>query len=192
MIIRIDHVSLAVEDYEGAVEFYTKILGAISQYNGTDNNLKYYWETFAMGDLSRFEIIRPTGKGSFLENFFKKRGNGIHHLVLQTPNIKRAREILEKNNIPYFGYNDYGERWKELFIHPKDAFGVLLQIAEFKADDWLDTSYGMPEEKKWLITKIDEDYLLTLAHPGGGRVKINFEREELTNMLQDLENILDE
>ncbi|MHA1931345.1 MAG: VOC family protein, partial [Promethearchaeota archaeon] len=61
MILRIDHVSLAVKDYEGAVEFYTKILGAISQFNGTDNNLKYYWETFALGDLSRLEIIKSTG-----------------------------------------------------------------------------------------------------------------------------------
>jgi len=69
MILRIDHVSLAVKNYEGAVEFFTKILGAVSQYQGTDNNLKYFWETFALGDLSRFEIIKPTEKGSFLDNF---------------------------------------------------------------------------------------------------------------------------
>ncbi|MFX1453899.1 MAG: VOC family protein [Promethearchaeota archaeon] len=192
MIIRIDHVSLAVEDYDGAVEFYTNILGAISQYHGTDNNLKYYWETFALGDLSRLEIIKPTGKGSFLENFFRKRGNGIHHLVLQTPDIKRAKEILEKNNIPYFGYNDYGERWKELFIHPKDAFGVLLQIAEFKADDWLDPSYGMPEKQKLSIVKNNEEFLLTFAHPGGGKVNLNLNREDLINLKQNLETLLNQ
>jgi methylmalonyl-CoA/ethylmalonyl-CoA epimerase len=191
MITRIDHVSLAVKDYEGALEFYTEILGAISQYSGTDNNLKYYWETFALGDLSRLELIKSTGEGSFLENFFKSRGDGIHHLVLQTPDIERAKNILENNNIPYFGYNNFGDSWKELFIHPKDAYGVLLQIAEFKAKDWLDPSYGMPKNEKWSITKNGEDYLLTLAHPGGGNVKINLDRKELIDLDQDLKNILD-
>ena len=100
MILRIDHVSLAVKDYEGAVEFFTKILGATSQYNGTDNKMKYYWETFALGDLSRFEIIKSTAEGSFLENFFRNKEGGIHHLVLQTPDIEMTKDILEKNNIP--------------------------------------------------------------------------------------------
>ncbi|MHA1986337.1 MAG: VOC family protein [Promethearchaeota archaeon] len=191
MITRIDHVSLAVQDYEAAVEFYTKILGAISQYNGTDNNLKYYWETFALGDLSRFEIIKPTGNGSFLENFLKRRGNGIHHLVLQTPDIKKAKGFLEENNIPYFGYNDYGDRWKEFFIHPKDAFGVLLQIAEFKASDWLESSYGMSNDKKWSVLKEDEKFLLTFAHPGGGKVKLKLKREEIKDLINELEKSLD-
>ena len=191
MITRIDHVSLAVQDYEGAVEFYTKILGAVSQYNGTDNNLKYYWETFALGDLSRFEIIKPTGKGSFLENFLKDKEGGIHHLVLQTPDIEMTREILEKNDIPYFGFQNYGDRWKELFIHPKDAFGVLLQIAEFKASDWLSPSYSMPEDEKWSVERNNTKYNLTFSHPGGGKVKLSLDREEIDKLIEDLNKILE-
>ena len=191
MILRIDHVSLAVKNYEGAVEFFTKILGAVSQYNGTDNNLKYYWETFALGDLSRFEIIKPTGKGSFLENFLKDKEGGIHHLVLQTLDIEMTREILEKNNIPYFGYQNYRDRWKELFIHPKDAFGVLLQIAEFKASDWLSPSYSMPEDKKWSVERNNKKYNLTFAHPGGGKVKLSLDREEFNKLIEDLNKMLE-
>jgi len=191
MILRIDHVSLAVKDYEGAVEFFTKILGAVSQYNGTDNNLKYYWETFALGDLSRFEIIKSTGEGSFLKKFLKDKQGCIHHLVLQTPNIEMTKEILEKNNIPYFGYQNYRDRWKELFIHPKDAFGVLLQVAEFKASDWLSPSYSMPEDKKWSIERNNKKYNLAIAHPGGGKVKISLDREEITELIEDLNKILE-
>ena len=190
MILRIDHVSLAVKDYEGAVEFFTKILGATSQYNGTDNKMKYYWETFALGDLSRFEIIKSTAEGSFLENFFRNKEGGIHHLVLQTPDIEMTKDILEKNNITYFGYQNYGERWKELFIHPKDAFGVLLQIGEFKATDWLSPSYSLPEGKKWLVDK-DNKINLTIAHPGGGKVKVGLEREEVKKLIRDLKNIIE-
>jgi len=191
MILRIDHVSLAVKDYEGAVEFFTKILGATSQYNGTDNNMKYYWETFALGDLSRFEIIKPTAEGSFLENFFKNKEGGIHHLVLQTPDIEMTKDILEKNNIPYFGFQNYGERWKELFIHPKDAFGVLLQIGEFKATDWLSPSYSLPEGKKWLVDKENNEINLIIAHPGGGKVKVGLEREEVNKLIRELKHIIE-
>jgi methylmalonyl-CoA/ethylmalonyl-CoA epimerase len=191
MILRIDHVSLAVKDYEGAVKFFTKILGATSQYNGTDNNMKYYWETFALGDLSRFEIIKPTAEGSFLENFFKNKEGGIHHLVLQTPDIEMTKDILEKNNIPYFGFQNYGERWKELFIHPKDAFGVLLQIGEFKATDWLSPSYSLPEGKKWLVDKENNEINLIIAHPGGGKVKVGLEREEVNKLIRELKHIIE-
>jgi len=190
MILRIDHVSLAVKDYEGAVEFYTKILGAVSQFSGTDNSLKYYWETFTLGDLSRFELLKSTGEESFLENFFKNKEGGIHHLVLQTPDIEMTIKVLEENNIPYFGYRR-SEVWKELFIHPKDAFGVLLQIAEFKPTDWLSPSMGMPGDQKWSIDKDTNDICLTITHPGGGNVKLNLTREEIKRLIQDLKNMIE-
>jgi len=191
MILRIDHVSLAVKDYKGAVEFFTRILGATSQYSGTDNNLKYYWETFSLGDLSRFEIIKPTAEGSFLQNFLKNKTGGIHHLVLQTPDIEMTKEVLEKNKIPYFGYQNYGERWKELFIHPKDAFGVLLQIGEFKATDWLSPSYSLPEGKKWHVDRNKDKINLTIAHPGGGKVKLSLEKDEINHLIDDLNNSIE-
>jgi methylmalonyl-CoA/ethylmalonyl-CoA epimerase len=187
MILRIDHVSLAVKDYEGAVEFFTKILGATSQYNGMDNNLKYYWETFSLGDLSRFELIKPTAEGSFLENFLKNKRGGIHHLVLQTPDIKMTKSVLEKNKIPYFGYQDYGERWKELFIHPRDAFGVLLQIGEFNATDWLSTSYSLPENKKWVVERDNNVSNLIISHPGGGKVKLRLVKDEVKKLIRELQ-----
>ena len=191
MILRIDHVSLAVKNYEGAVEFFTEILGAISQYQGTDNNLKYFWETFALGDLSRLEIIKPTGKGSFLENFLRNKEGGIHHLVLQTPDILMTRKILDDNKIPYFGFNNYGDRWKELFIHPRDAFGVLLQIAEFKPRDWLDPSWLTPEGEKWSVSKNEEEYCLTIPHPGGGKVELKMDRDDMKKLILELRNIVE-
>ena len=190
MILRIDHVSLAVNNYEKAVKFFTEILGAIPQYHGEDNNLKYYWETFALGDLSRFELIKPNGKGSFLDNFLKNKEGGIHHLVLQTPDIEMTRKVLETKKIPYFGYNNYGDRWKELFIHPKDAFGILLQIAEFRADDWLAPSYKMPEGEKWAVSRNNEEYTITFSHPGGGKVTLSLGKDEIEELVQDLKNLI--
>ncbi len=191
MILRIDHCSIALKEknFERAIEFFTKILGAIPQTHGKDNNLKYYWEIFTLGDLTRLEIIKPTEEGSFLENFLRKK-EGVHHLTLQTDDIEKAAKFLEDNKIPYFGKQTLGDSWKELYIHPKHAFGVLLQIAEFKPDDWIAPSSKMLEGQKWSITKINGKFLLTFAHPGGGKVNLKLDKEELKKLISDLEKLV--
>ena len=121
----------------------------------------------------------------------KDKKGGIHHLVLQTPDIEMTRDILEKNSIPYFGFQNYGDRWKELFVHPREAYGVLLQIAEFKASDWLSPSYGMPEDEKWSLERNNKKYNLTFSHPGGGKVKLSLDREEINKLIGDLNKLLE-
>jgi len=189
MISRIDHVSLAVKNYEKAVEFFTKILGAIPQTNGDDNSLNYFWQIFALGDLSRLEIIKPIDDESYLKNFLtKKEEGGLHHITLQTPDIIKMKEFLDNNNILYFGYRA-SDNWKELFIHPKDAFGVLLQIAEFEADDWLTTPHKMIE-KKWELMEEKGHYNLNFRHPGGGQMKIGMKKEEIEQLIGDLKKLI--
>ena len=94
-------------------------------------------------DLSRIEILKPAAQGGLLERFLQKKAGGVHHITLQTPDIEEARKTLEAHGIPYFGANEYTDfYWKEIFIHPKDTQGVLIQIAEFNPDDWLSPMSG--------------------------------------------------
>lgn len=191
MISRIDHVSIAVRDYDKAEKFFRTILGAIPGAFAEDPLTKYFWQIFSVGDLSRMELIRPTGAGSFLEPFLSAREGGVHHVTLQTPDIGQARKTLEQNGIPYFGYNEYqGSYWKELFIHPKHAFGVLIQIAEFRAEEWLSDSVKIPGGRRWCIEKTADGALLHLSHPGGGQARVQLTREEVKKLASDLEDIL--
>ena len=187
MISRIDHISIAVKEYRKALHFFQHILGAIPGSSAEDKDMKYGWHIFSFGDLSRLELIRPLEPGGFLDNFFKKHKNGgIHHISLQTPNIKTAKRILKSKNIPYFGYNEYGDIWKEIFIHPKDAFGVLIQIAEFNPNDWLNPSIVLPKGKKWEVKKKENGCRLSFAHPGGGKVHIQLTNAEVKQLINEL------
>ena len=188
MISRIDHISIAVKDYEKALHFFQNIFGAIPGATAKDRHMKYRWQFFSFGDLSRLELIHPTESGSFLEKFFKKRRyGGLHHITLQTPAINTAKQILKENNIPYFGYNEHDDVWKEIFVHPKDAFGVLIQIAEFNADDWLNKALVFPKNKKWAIRKKEDGCMLTFAHPGGGKVDLELTKTDIKKLISDLE-----
>ncbi len=155
MISRIDHIAIAVKDYDKAYNFFSTLLGAVPGSSSTDDNMKYLWQNLYLGDLSRLELLTPVGAGSFLEGFLSKKEGGVHHISLQTPDIKKAAGFLDRQGIPYFGYREYGTIWKELFIHPKHAFGVLIQIAEFNADDWLAPAVRMPMDLVTLVTIVD-------------------------------------
>jgi methylmalonyl-CoA/ethylmalonyl-CoA epimerase len=190
MISRIDHISIAVKDYPKALHFFKDILGAVLGAGERNNDMKYHWQIFSFGDLSRLELITPLEDKTFLSKFLKKNKNGgLHHISLQTPDIQHAIRKLENHNVPYFGYNEYGDFWKEIFIHPKDAFGVLIQIAEFDPDDWLDKSLVFPRGQKWAIIKNNDGCTLNLAHPGGGKVKLKLNRSEIKNLISDLKKL---
>jgi methylmalonyl-CoA/ethylmalonyl-CoA epimerase len=188
MISRIDHISIAVKDYPKALHFFKDILGAVLGAGARNNDMKYHWQIFSFGDLSRLELITPLEKKTFLTKFLKKNENGgLHHISLQTPDIQNAIERLEDHNIPYFGYNEYGDFWKEIFIHPKDAFGVLIQIAEFSPDDWLDKSFVFQKGQKWEVIKNNDGCTLNLAHPGGGKVRLKLTKAEIKKLISELE-----
>jgi methylmalonyl-CoA/ethylmalonyl-CoA epimerase len=186
MIGRIDHVSLAVKDFEKARDFLCRVLGAIPCSWSVDDEDGYLWYIFALGDLSRIELLTPTAEGSFLERFLEGR-EGVHHITLHTTDIVRARQVLEENGIPYFGYSAYpGATWKELFIHPRDAFGVLIQIAEFTPDAFIADSLRLGSGRRWSVERAGGSVRLTLAHPGGGTVKVDLAEEEAERLAGDL------
>jgi methylmalonyl-CoA/ethylmalonyl-CoA epimerase len=188
MISRIDHVSIAVRDYEKAEKFFQTLLGGIPGAAAQDPVTKYFWQIFSLGDLSRLELIKATAAGSFLDSFLSERDGGVHHITLQTPDIQETRRILEQNNIPYFGTNEYqGSYWKELFIHPRHAFGVLIQIAEFSPDDWLSKAVKLDEGRRWRVESNADTLSLCFSHPGGGHVRIELTREEAKDLIADLE-----
>jgi len=186
MILRIDHVAVAVRDYQKAYDFFTDVLGARPALKAPDERLQFLWHTFSLGDLSRLELVTPTGPRSFLNGFLEEREGGVHHITLQTDDIYKAREELDKRGVPYFGFTEYGTAWKELFIHPRDAFGVLIQIAEFTAEDWLPPEEKIPGDRRWQIIKNDEGITLRLAHPGGGCMDMPMTREDALALSEEL------
>ncbi|MDR2862200.1 MAG: VOC family protein [Syntrophobacterales bacterium] len=185
-ILRIDHISIAVHDRQKAEYFFRSILGAIPGTASIDPFMKYSWEILSLGDLSRVEILCPTSEGSFLDGFLEKR-EGVHHMTLQTSDIEETKTLLRHHNIPYFGDNEYGDvLWKEIFIHPRHAFGVLIQIAEFHPADWLSDQAKIPGSRPWEVKQTDEGVQVELAHPGGGKMTLNLTPEEARRLAQEL------
>ena len=63
---------------------------------------------------------------------------------------------------------------------------MLIQIAEFNADDWLSPSVRMPEDKKFDVIRNENGCAITFAHPGGGTMKIILNRDETKRLCDEL------
>ncbi|RJP16684.1 MAG: hypothetical protein C4520_18040 [Candidatus Abyssobacteria bacterium SURF_5] len=190
MITRIDHVSLAVRDYEAAKTFFENVFGAVSGAVMEDTSLHYLWHMFTLGDMSRLELITPAGEPSFLKNFLAEKAGGVHHITLETDDIHGVMRRLEANNVPYFGFNE-NEIWSELFIHPKNAFGVLIQIEQPGPQYHVVEPVKRPQGKRFKVKSTENGCELRLHHPGGVELKLDLTKEEIRDLMQDLQDGLE-
>ena len=188
---RIDHISLAVREYDKAKAFFEDVFQVVPGAEGDGPPWDFQWQVFSLGDLTRLEIISPNGGGKFMEKFLSDQEGGVHHITLETPDIRKVKEHLDKKGVPFFGYSEAIEEWKELFIHPRDAYGVLIQVAEFKPEDWLSESVKFPKEgPPWSVKEKSGSVNLTISHPGGGKAAFSLSKEEVRVLIRDLEKNL--
>ncbi len=142
MIRRIDHVSVAVRDLARARSFFVDALGGRVLFTGPVPSEKYRWTTIELGTSCLLELIDPLGVGEgFVDEFLRKRGEGLHHITIQVYNLEEACRTLASRGVPTFGMRQPVPGWKEAYIHPKHAFGVLIQLAEFDPLDWIEPGY---------------------------------------------------
>ena len=141
MIKRIDHIAIAVRDLARAKSFFLDGLGGRELFSFPIVPQKFRWTTIELGSSCFIELIDPLEDDGFVHRFIEKRGEGAHHITIQVDDIHQTRTILEERGIQTFGLSEELPGWKELFIHPKDAFGILIQFAEFNPLDWINPGY---------------------------------------------------
>ncbi len=144
MIRRIDHISIAVRDLEKARNFFLNILGGKELFSAPVAPQKFRWTTVELGTSCFIELIDPLERDGFVHRFLETRGEGPHHVTIQVDDLKETHQTLEEKGIPTFGYAEPFPGWKELYIHPKNAFGTLIQFAEFNPLDWVNPGYIPP------------------------------------------------
>jgi methylmalonyl-CoA epimerase len=156
MIRRIDHISIAVKDLEKARRFFLDILGGRELYSAPLESQHFRWTTIELGSSCLLELIDPISKEGFLHRFLEQRGEGPHHITIQVHDIEEFHRHLQKNGISTFGYGEPISNWKEFFVHPKDAFGTLLQFAEFDPLEWINPGYVPATYREFIKEKGEE------------------------------------
>ena len=128
--LRVDHVSIAVRSIDRALDFFLEHFPARAnepKQDGYGTPAEFRWTDFTIGNF-KIELIESARPGSFVERFLDKRGEGFHHLSLQIDALDPALERLESEGARIVDRFDGGAGHKTAFIHPRSAFGTLIQF----------------------------------------------------------------
>ncbi|MHB8513290.1 MAG: VOC family protein [Actinomycetota bacterium] len=131
---KIDHVAIAVHDIRASMSMFCDALGGTFLFAGDQIDQGFRFAQFQFPHGGKIELVTPLGKG-FVQRFLDSRGEGVHHITWKTPDIESSIKHLEGLGVRLINVSTDREQWKEAFIHPKDAHGVLVQIAQSSWED---------------------------------------------------------
>ena len=126
--MKIDHIAIAVDNVEESAKIYQQALGAD---NVEFETVESEGVKIAILELEngRIELMQPTNDSSPIKKFLDKKGQGLHHLALDTANIEGEVERMEGCGIQFLGKIRPGSAGtKVTFIHPKSLNGVLTEL----------------------------------------------------------------
>ena len=126
--MKIDHIAIAVNDVESAAKEYQDALGVDSVEFETVETEGVKIAIIHL-ENGRIELMQPTNDNSPIKKFLEKKGEGLHHMALQTDDIEGEVSRMETCGIQFLGKIRPGSAGtKVVFIHPKSLHGVLAEL----------------------------------------------------------------
>jgi methylmalonyl-CoA/ethylmalonyl-CoA epimerase len=126
----LDHFAIGLGKLTAGWELFGGVLGGTWAYGGQSDG--FWWGQLEFSAGPKIELLTPTGgpDSGFLERFLAARGPGPHHFNFIVPDLEAALSQLKAIDVEPVRVSMENPRWKEAFLHPKDAFGVVIQLAE--------------------------------------------------------------
>jgi methylmalonyl-CoA/ethylmalonyl-CoA epimerase len=170
-----DHVAVGAHDLADGWRLFGGVLGGSWVYGGDSPG--FWWGQLSFRTGPKIELLRPTGgtDAAFLERFLDARGAGPHHFNFMVSDIAATLSKVRAAGLEPVQVNLASPTWKEAFLHPKDAHGIVVQIAE---------QSGLPP----VLTAPAE---LPVPGPAAGFVRIEHEVADLDDALLLYAGVLD-
>jgi len=130
-ILKIDHVGVAVKNADAAIKLFEGLLGLKVQGSETVPEQKVRTVFLPVGE-TEVELLEATAPDSPIARFLEKRGEGVQHIAFCVENIEEALAELEAKGVTLIDRQPrMGAGGKKIaFLHPRDTFGVLVELSE--------------------------------------------------------------
>jgi methylmalonyl-CoA/ethylmalonyl-CoA epimerase len=126
--VRFDHIAIAVPRIADVPGVLAGELGGAPWYGARLDGYTFAQWRFEGG--GRLEALEPAGADGFLHRFLRARGPGIHHVTFRVPSLFESCRRAEDLGYEIVGYDDSNASWKQAFLHPRQALGIVVQLAE--------------------------------------------------------------
>jgi len=125
------HIAIAVHDLDAALAFYRDVLGLemTERRQVPEEGVEI---AFLAAGEGKIELLQPLDEKSGVARALNERGEGLHHVCLAVEDIESAMERLQAAGARLLSkeprINVEGTRY--IFVHPRSARGVLLELYE--------------------------------------------------------------
>src|SRR5919202_6031120 len=129
----VDHVGVAVSDYEAGIAFYRDVFGFRVVHEEVNEEQGVREAMLAVGDGdTRLQLLAPLTPASTIARFLERSGPGLQQVAYRVRDVEAVSAALRERGLrllyetPRRG--TAGSRIN--FVHPKDAGGVLVELVE--------------------------------------------------------------
>jgi len=130
-VLGLAHVGIAVRSLESAVPLWVRAFGFdhAETIEFDSMNLRI---AFLRSGSSELELLEPTQADSPVGRFLDKRGEGIHHLSFDVPDLERALEQAAAAGLELIDRTprEGSHHTKIAFLSPRTLNGVLVELCE--------------------------------------------------------------
>src|SRR5579885_1072730 len=133
LIRRIDHVAIVVRKIDEALAFYRDLLGIQPSELKTlpGEGVRIAFLPSGGPRRSEIELLEPIDASTGVARLLEKRGEGLHHICLEVPDIDAALAYLKEQGAQVLDQTPrQAAEGRAVFLHPKSAHGVLLELVE--------------------------------------------------------------
>ena len=131
LLTEIDHVAIAVNDLEAAIDYYKRAFGAtvahreVVEQDGVEEALLKVAQSYV-------QLLTPTRPDSPVAKSLEKRGEGLHHIGYRVTNCAQAlQSMIDAGAKPIDNAPRKGSRGTTVaFVHPKGSFGTLIELVQ--------------------------------------------------------------
>lgn len=129
MIEKIHHIGIAVHSLDESLKFYRDTLGLHVHAEDTvpDQGVRAALLTIGQSEI---ELLEPLSPDSAVGKFLERKGEGLHHICFQTPDVDGDLEELKAKGVDMVDQKSRkGLAGMICFLHPKSSRSVLVELA---------------------------------------------------------------
>lgn len=137
---RLEHVGIAVRNADSAARLYDTLLQLLP-YKVEEVAHESVTTYFLDGGCTKLEFLVTDDPDSAIGRYMHTHGPGLHHLAFEVDDLHEVCERAIDAGIRIIGDGPKpGADGKDVvFLHPKDTFGVLIELCQSTRPLWRET-----------------------------------------------------
>jgi methylmalonyl-CoA/ethylmalonyl-CoA epimerase len=126
----IHHVAIVVADLDAGLAVYRDTFGleVTARHDLREDGVR---AAFLGGGPARLELMEPVRPDTGVARFLESRGSGLHHVCFEVADLAAAMRALSAEGVELIDAAPRrGALGPVVFLHPRSAMGVLLELIE--------------------------------------------------------------